>query len=439
MRTLRATIVGGLACAIAGGVLLAGCELANVEPPRRDLDAELEAALTLDGQRRLDEFYLPASDDFSEIPQDPANALTAAKVELGKLLFHETALATSPLRSVGAGTYSCATCHHAAAGFQAGRQQSIGEGGSGWGTAGEGRIPDPGYADADVDAPVLRSPTVLNSAFQRLMHWDGSMGAGAMNEGTEAAWLPGTPSETNALGFEGLETQAIAALTVHRMSDLDSSIVVNDATYSTLWEEAFPGEPVTLVNVGLAIAAYERTVMANRAPFQRWLRGEYNAMSDVEKRGALVFVGKGLCETCHTGPALSSMAFYALGMADLKGPPDLGRGAFLGDPAEAYKFKVPQLYNMVDSPFLGHGGTFGTVREVVEYYNDAIPDIDVPPEVKAPRFQPLHLTQQEMDELVVFLEVSLRDPDLMRYQPASVPSGNCIPANDPVARADLGC
>lgn len=438
---------GGLLLGAIGGLfLLAGCELTNVAPPERDLDAELVAALTIDGQRKLSEFLLPSSDDFAAIPQDPANPLTADKVALGRLLFHETALATAPLHAASRGTYSCATCHHAAAGFQAGRQQSIGEGGSGWGQRGEGRRIDPAYGDAEIDVQPLRSPTILNSAYQRVMLWDGSLGAGGMNEGTDAMWTPGTPKENNTLGYDGLETQAIAAQTVHRMSIVDSSIVASHPTYQNLWDRVFPGQPVTVVNIGLAMAAYERTVVANRAPFQRWLRGEYSAMSETEKRGALVFVKKAKCETCHTGPALNSMAFYAFGMSDMVGPtvvrattPQLGRGGFLGDAGEEFKFKVPQLYNLADSPFYGHGGTFKSIRDVVEYYNDAVADVEVPAIVRAPRFQPLGLTREEIDELVAFLEISLRDPDLMRYQPASVPSGNCIPANDPVARADLGC
>ena len=108
----------GLACMLLVSGWLAGCDATSSEPPTDiDLDAALTEIITIDGQRRLDNFALPASDDYAAIPQDPANPITAAKVELGQMLFHETALATNARNPSGVGTYSCATCHHAGAGF----------------------------------------------------------------------------------------------------------------------------------------------------------------------------------------------------------------------------------------------------------------------------------------------------------------------------------
>ena len=86
---------------------------------------------------------LPASDDFAHIPQDPKNPLTTSKVQLGQLLFHETRLGGNPKKITGIYTYSCATCHHAEAGFQSGLAQSLGEGGAGFGTEKEKRAEDP--------------------------------------------------------------------------------------------------------------------------------------------------------------------------------------------------------------------------------------------------------------------------------------------------------
>lgn len=142
------------------------------------------------------------------IPQDPRNPLTAEKVHLGRLLFHETVLGTRPAIPEGAGTYGCVTCHHAEAGFQAGRRQSIGDGGSGWGVMGEARTA--AYGGGLTDAPGLRSPSVLNGAFQDVMHWDGSLGAFGQNAGTDAFWTEGSFQEVNRLGYDGLESQAIA-------------------------------------------------------------------------------------------------------------------------------------------------------------------------------------------------------------------------------------
>ena len=183
----------------------------------------------------------------------------------------------------------------------------------------------------------------MNAAYQEVLLWNGQFGATGPNQGTEHAWTSGTPKETNRLGYQGLETQAVAGLDVHRMGRIDTSLVVRDSVYRQLFNEAFPGESINREQAGLAIAAYERTLLANQAPFQQWLRGRRGAMTEEQKRGALVFFGKAQCATCHTGPALSSMTFHALGMGDMEGagvftgspnelarPEDLGRGGFTG-------------------------------------------------------------------------------------------------------------
>lgn len=427
-------------------LLLVSCDAgsAGPDPAEEPLpDEVLVDLLTRGGQRGLNVFLQPASDDLSAIPQDPRNPLTEAKIALGQAVFHDTALGTRPVRPEGQGTYSCVTCHHADAGFQAGRRQAIGEGGSGWGRRGEAR--SPAYPMGEVDVQSIRTPSVLNGAYQDVMHWDGSLGARGQNEGTEAYWTGS--NSVNHLGYDGLETQAIRAMTAHRMDRLDGSVLETNPTYRILWMDAFGNEPLTVERVGLAVAAWERTVFASRAPFQEWLRGNRQAMSPEEKAGAILFFGKAGCETCHTGPALAGPGFYALGMADLEGadvlgsgPPQRGRGGFIADPEWDARFKIPQLYNLADSPFYGHGATFSSLRAVVDYYNEALPQRPPPPgRSLESRFRPLELTAAEVEQLTAFLASALRDPDLRRYQPASVPSGSCFPANDAQARLDLGC
>ncbi len=404
-----------------------------------------------DGQG-LQYFVLPESNDFASIPQDPANALSEAKVELGKHLYHETGLAIHPKYSVGVGTYSCASCHHARAGFQAGRQQGIGDGGFGFGIGGEGRAPNDAYLIDSIDVQPIRTPSAMNGAYQPNQLWNGQFGATHLNVGTESKWTEGTPKAVNLLGFEGLETQAVAGLTVHRMG-IDHDFCKNNS-YKQYFEAAYPGlqedELYTIENAGLAIAAYERTLLSNQAPFQQWLRGNRNAMFEDEKKGAILFFGKAKCNECHTGPALNVMDFYALGMPDLNGAgvygtsPDKaenrGRGGFTDREEDQYKFKVPQLYNLKDSPFLGHGGTFTTVRQVIEYKNDAqSANPAVPTAQLATEFTPLNLTIEEIDQLTLFVENGLYDAELARYEPAQLPSGNCFPNNDVGTKSDLGC
>jgi len=418
------------------------------------IDLELEAALrdVSDGVGK-EHFKLPGSNDLNAIPQDPKNPLSPVKIELGKRLFHETGIGTAGKIEGTTGTFSCASCHFAGAGFQAGRFQGIGEGGMGFGLNGEGRVVNTLFPMDSIDVQPLRTPTAMNTAYQEAMLWNGQFGATGINAGTEANWTPGTPIAINELGYEGLEVQAIAGLKVHRL-DTENDLCVE--MYGPLFAAAFPDFPadqqVSRETAGLAIAAYERTIMANQAPFQRWLKGNSNAMNEQQKRGALVFFQEANCATCHNGPALNNMNFHAYGMNDLDANVEsvfnipaqdgsrLGRGGFTKNEADNYKFKTPQLYNLANSPFYGHGGTFRSIREVVEYKNNGTAENDnVPTTQLASEFTPQNLSEDQIDDLVAFLENGLNDNDLFRYQPSSVGSGNCIPNNDDISRMDIGC
>lgn len=414
----------------------------------RSLEATISEALPGAGKASL---ILPASNDFQAIPQDPKNPLTSAKVMLGQRLYHETGMGSEAKKREGVYTYSCASCHHVAAGFQAGRRQGIGEGGTGFGLRGEGRVQDPAYPDSAIDVQPIRTPTALNVAYQELMLWNGQFGATGDNVGTEDKWTIGTPKEVNNLGYQGIEIQAVAGLGEHRMESDEQ--FCEAMGYRELFDAAFPDVSAPArydrEHAALAIAAYERSLLANEAPFQRWLDGDYNAMTEQQKRGAMLFFGKAECSSCHQGPALNNMDFHALGMPDLIGsdvvsnptdPAHKGRGGFTERAEDMYKFKTPQLYNLKDSPFFGHGGTFRSVKEVIEYKNLAKPaNTNVGASQLDPAFQPLQLTTQEIDDITNFIEDGLYDPALERYLPSVLPSGYCFPNNDNRSRDDLGC
>ncbi|WP_299364905.1 cytochrome c peroxidase [Winogradskyella sp.] len=393
----------------------------------------------------------PLETDYLSIPSDINNPITEAKVELGKLLYHETMIGSDPKMNEGMYTYSCASCHHVDAGFQSGIKQGIGDGGLGFGSHGEGRIKNALYAEADLDVQPIRTPTTLNVAFQEVMLWNGQFGAVGPNEGTESQWTVGTPKETNNFGFEGVEIQAIAGMDVHRLVIIPEEII--NSSYKDLFDVAFPdideSERYTKLYASLAIAAYERTLLPNQSPFQRWLRGDDDAMNDAEIEGAKLFFDKAQCFSCHSGPALNDMNFHALGMQDLEGAEILttideatkkGRGGFTGNSDDDYKFKTPQLYNLKDVGFFGHGGSFETVKEVVEYKNEAIVENDIVPADKlSSLFVPLNLTETEIDQITLFLENALYDDNLQRYVPETLPSGNCFPNADYMSSSDLGC
>lgn len=402
----------------------------------------------------IDFYKLPLSNDFNSIPQDTKNTITQSKITLGKFLFHETGLAINPKSAQSANSYSCASCHNAKAGFQACLAQGVAEGGIGFGHQGEGRKIEQNYDVESIDVQPIRTPTALNVAYQKNMLWNGQFGATGNNAGTEEYWTEDTPKEVNSLGYEGVETQAIAAMKLHSLGVPDQ--LFEKAEYVALFEKAFPNLPKTEIkneHVGLAMAAYERALISNEAPFQKWLNGAVDALSDTEKKGALLFFSKAKCTSCHNGPALNSMAFNALGMKDLSQlnnvlikdekeaeNANLGRAGFTKNEADNYKFKVPQLYNLADSPFYGHGASFTSLKDVVNYKNKALKEnTNVPDDKLDEHFKPLGLSDVEIDQLVEFLQKSLYDANLDRYVPKAIPSGNCFPNNDKVSVDDLGC
>ncbi len=425
----------------------------NYVPIVSGLDQDLKALLmNTSNEEGLSYFVLPRSTDYRNIPQDPLNPITKEKVELGKLLLHETALGRNPKISKMKATYSCASCHQAAAGFSSGLRQGIGECGVGFGSNGNGRSIDQNVPIDSVDIQPLRSPTLLNVAYQDVMLWNGQFGGTGTNEGTEGNW---TNIQENFLKLQGVEVQALKGQGVHRLFIDDE--FVNTFGYKEMFDDAFSdvieSERYSTMNAALAIAAYERTLLANQSPWQLWLKGDSEAMSAAEKRGAIAFFGNGKCYECHTGPALNDKSFHAFGMGDFDDSATAiildnpgfenvkkGRGGFTGKPEDDYKFKTPTLYNVTDNGFYGHGGTFTSIKDVIEYKNNGIPQsTDVIIENLATQFGTIDLTDQEIADMTLFIENSLRDPNLTRYVPEVLNSGFCFPNNDEQSQSDLGC
>lgn len=422
-------------------------------------------------------FTLPDSDDYARIPQDPENPLSDEKVLLGKFLFHDPATGTKSTRPDREGTYSCATCHHASAGFKSGLPQGIADGGSGFGIDGAGRTMDAGMdghaADDDPRKPdiqPLASPTVLNAAYQDVMLWSGSFGnaQGSINQSVKNVLAAGPAAlKVNSFGLSGIETQVLAGTRVHRLQLDHGSVLQTNLTYQNLYSAAFyydegylpdNGTEVSVAALGAAkaIAAYERTLLTNQAPFQRWLKGDNSAMDTSQLRGALLFFGKANCVACHTGPALSSpigasaeQMFAAVGFSDfdtsnprihgsVPEKDSKGRGGFTDNPADDYKFKIPQLYNLFDSPFYGHGASFTSIRDVVVYKNRAIAQNQHGTNL-SDRFYPLGLNESEIDDLTNFVGGALYDSNLGRYEPADLPSEACYISSDYQSAVDIGC
>ncbi len=437
--------------AIVAILVMQACSSDELKSP---LEVELKKAIKRASPTgEFDHFILPDPTDFANIPQDPQNPLTAEKVELGKMLFYETGIALMPMHQEGKGTFSCSSCHVPGAGFMPGRAQGIADGGAGFGQNGEGRIKYIFYNDQEPDVQGVRALNVMNVAFVPNTTWSGKFGGTDNNIGTEDKWVGDT--EINKMGLMGPESQSIEVFTkVHRF--LMDEHIADSLGYKLFFDAAFPEVPenerYAPVPAAFAMAAYLRTLIASEAPFQQYLKGDETAMTEQEKQGALLFFGQAGCVKCHNGTPLNNPdQFFAIGVKDLyetgqaiktdvNDKANLGRGGFTGRAEELYKFKVPQLYNMKDTPFFFHGSSKHTMHEVVEYFNRAEPEnARVPKEQIAPQFRPLGLSESDINDLVAFLENALYDRQMDRYVPEAVMSGNCFPNNDVQSQADLGC
>ncbi len=432
--------------------------LSCTHEPVLDLDSRLLKSLNEHGLNgSYQDYIMPASDDFGALPnQDVKNPITTAKVELGKLLFFETGLGLEPKYPVSKEGYSCASCHIPERGFTAGRFQGIADGAIGFGLLGEGRKKNPLYTGDEVDAQGARVLPVINTTFITNALWAGTFGSYGVNPGTESVWHQDTLVEINFQGLQGLEANNARALVVHRQ--VINKNVTDSLGYTPMFDNAFPefseSERYTRLTGAFAIAAYLRTILTNEAPFQKWLKGDMAAMSEQQKEGAVVFFEKAGCVRCHNSPSLNSLPhqFFSLGVKNLNetgysvfrtgrlDKRNQGRGGFTGNKEDRNKFKVPQLYNLKNVGFYFHGASKTSLKDVVEYFNDGIPENrDISVIEIAPYFRPLNLTKEEIDNLVEFLENGLYDPNLSRYAPSQILSGNCFPNNDPQAQIDMGC
>lgn len=434
------------------GVLVASCSK-DVASDEVQFDLELKRLISnASPSGSYKHYILPTENQLSEIPQDFRNELTSEKVSLGKMLFYETGIAGDAKFESGMGTYSCASCHIPEAGFRAGAPQGVADGGKGFGLNGEGRLRQSEYAEADLDVQSARPFSLINVAHVSNTFWNGQFGGGGVNVGTEDLWDLREDTERNDLGFEAIETQNIEGVETHRL--VFEEELLDEYGYIEMFDAAFPDvmedQRYSSFTGSLALSAYIRTINSSQAPFQDWLKGDLESMTDQEKLGASVFFGKARCSNCHYEPNLGSNEFHALGVKDMyqrssfnaseDDRRNLGRGGFTLKDEDMFKFRVPPIYNMSDSPFYFHGSSKLTLEQVIDYKISATsenPNVDN--SVLSDKFKPIDITEEERAALLSFLVNSLRDPNLVRFKPTMVLSGNCIPNNDYDSQVDLGC
>ncbi len=174
--------------------------------------------------------------------------------------------------------------------------------------------------------------------------------------------------------------------------------------------------------IAKAISAYERTLICDDTAYDRFAKGDASALSDEQKAGWGVFMGKGQCNVCHAPPLFSSAMgvpgglYYNAGIGTAgkaEAEVDIGRAKVSGNDADWAAFKVPSLRNVAKSAPYFHDGSVATLNEAVKIM--ATGGIDN--KNKSALFADRGLTDAEMNALVAFLGAldcggTLEEPEL---------------------------
>jgi cytochrome c peroxidase len=292
--------------------------------------------------------------------------MSDAKVALGRRLFFD------PLLSVN-GRYSCASCHDPQRSFSDGRVVALGATGE----------------------PLRHNALALvNVAYNVSFGWSRPQ-VGSLESQMLEPMLNRHPPE---LGLAGREASVCAAL-------------VADPQYAVAFAAAFPPQrapqqpargAVTFDHVVKAIAAFERTLISGRSPFDRYVfSGEHTALPEEAKRGMALFFSREIgCAQCHAG------FNFAGNWRDTQG--ETGRPSFATDGTSATPLRVPTLRNIaLTAPYM-HDGHFGSLEEVIGHYSRLGEQAQAHRGRQDPRLPQRPLSLSERAELIAFL-TSLTD------------------------------
>ena len=299
-------------------------------------------------------------------------APTAERVALGRLLFFDPVLSRD-------GSLSCAHCHRPDRGLADGRATPLGRRG----------------------APLVRNtPTLYNAAFKQRLMWDRR--AASLEEQVLLPLL--APEELNA------DPPRLLA----RLAAIPG--------YAQRFAAAFAGDaqPVSLANLARALAAFERTLVSRDSRFDRYARGERDALSASERRGLALFRSLATrCFECHRLPTFEAPLALSIGVPS----PDPGVGAISGLTAQRGFFGVPSLRNVaLTAPYM-HDGSLATLEDVVAFYRLGGGLARGVPAARLHEFiRPIEMTDSEAADLVAFLR-ALSDESARPEVPARVPSG----------------
>lgn len=162
-------------------------------------------------------------------------------------------------------------------------------------------------------------------------------------------------------------------------------------------------------NLGLALAAFEQTLETGNTPNDRWIADLPDGMTEQQIRGREIFRVKGKCFECHFSPDFTGDEFRSIGLFNGKQWNDSGRYKITHNIADISKFKVPGLRNVaMTAPYM-HDGSFKTLREVIDYYNDPQAFLGDGLNRDSVLSKPLGLTEQEKQDLEAFLHALTDD------------------------------
>jgi cytochrome c peroxidase len=404
----------------------------------------------------------------STLPSRLGRPLDPQLADTGRMLWFDTITGLN-------GDNSCGGCHSPTNGFGDSQPIAIG-------------IENNGVVGPDRAGPrnMRRAPSVINTAFYPSLMWNSRFAALSRDpfdntggfffpapEGmslsgephllTAQAFIPPTErTEVAGFDFPG-DNHAIRAEVLRRLNEVPE--------YRKLFGRSFPavrtGAPITFDMFGRAIAEFEFTLTFANAPVDRYARGERDALTDQEKRGALLFFGSAGCVSCHSVSGDSNEMFsdfreHVLAVPQLvpadtnntfDGPgldQDFGREQLTGDPVDRYAFRTSPLRNAAVQAAFMHDGAFRTLRDAILHHLDVAASLasydpaqgGLPADLTGPvgpsagmlsRLDPLVATPRQMsaeqlDELVAFVDDGLLDPrakpaNLRRLVPKRVPSG----------------
>jgi cytochrome c peroxidase len=167
--------------------------------------------------------------------------------------------------------------------------------------------------------------------------------------------------------------------------------------YAAMFRRAIPDGAVTIDAMARAITAYERTFEPGIAPFDRWVEGDEDAISESAKRGFLLFNTTANCSVCHGGWRFTDDRFHDIGTTTA----DQGRGRDVkDDEMMKFAFKTPSLRSVALRPPYMHNGSAITLYDVVKHYEGG--GIDRPS--RSPGMMKIELTERDRLDLVAFMQ-----------------------------------